>query len=79
MAKIVDVETVEGEMSEYELSPCPFCGQSDYLSIEIVNRPWAFGNDPECIIECAACAMEMRFDVESIEEAVELWNNRAEL
>lgn len=60
-------------MENRKLKACPFCGRKDNLRIDTYDedsRSWWYVSDVECMVNGPMAASE--------EDAIELWNKRAE-
>ena len=74
-------------MAKIELKPCPFCGRSDYLTLEVVephtHSDWLKSEIPdlpdctgECFIECWYCSASISGQTK--EQAIARWNRRGD-
>jgi Lar family restriction alleviation protein len=81
--RMTDAEWSEYSRRRAELlakcKPCPFCGGSEYLSLEIVDHQDGYGFSGA--LACLKCQAYGPWAVDPIEataerQAVELWNRR---
>ena len=61
----------EERMSELKLKPCPFCGGEPIPVVDDETEDF-FG------VKCFACGGSIQAEKESLDEAIEEWNRRAE-
>ena len=64
-----------------ELKPCPFCGQTDYLTIGEACNPEAFWDsrmrgEHYAYVQCHWCDLIMK--KESVDELIRDWNKRGD-